>query len=122
MGLDQYAFRRPEKIEAATDFERDDGDGLIAQWRKHPNLHGWMQDLYVKKGGTDKNFNCNPVQLTPEDIDQLEKDVEAGKLPPTTGFFFGQSCPEHADEDRAFIKAAREAFAEGDSVYYDSWW
>ena len=55
-------------------------------WRKHPNLHGWMQDLYYAKGGTAESFNCVPVQLTAEDLDRLETAVRTGTLPDTTGF------------------------------------
>ena len=38
MGLDQYAY-----------VLREDGETLeIARWRKHPDLHGWMEKLWVK--------------------------------------------------------------------------
>ena len=60
-------------------------------WRKHPNLHGWMQKLYYEKGGKDEIFNCVPVALTGQDLDRLEADVKDGELPLTAGFFFGES-------------------------------
>jgi hypothetical protein len=91
-------------------------------WRKHPNLQGWMQQLYRAKGGQGKQFNGNTVRLDAADLDALEREVEAGGLPETTGFFFGESRPEHADEDREFIKLARAAIAQGYVVFYDSWW
>ena len=57
MGLDQYATAR--KGEATID---EDGyayykDSIeLAYWRKHPNLEGFMSDLYYEKGGEDE-FN-----------------------------------------------------------------
>lgn len=48
----------------------------IAYWRKFNSLHGWMQDLYFKKGGIDPEFNCNTVRLMPEDLDTLQVDAE----------------------------------------------
>ena len=43
-----------------------DGNDAIElhYWRKHPNLHGWMESLYYEKGGTADNFNCVNLQLT----------------------------------------------------------
>jgi len=94
---------------------------LVAYWRKHPNLHGWMEALYQRKGGTEL-FNCKTVRLDATDIDALEKVVNDNNLPHTTGFFFGESLPEAVECDRAFIAAARAALAEGCCVYYAAWW
>jgi hypothetical protein len=120
MGLDQYAFARHRRPDAPVDFEQSDNDNEVHYWRKHPNLHGWMEQLYREKGGKAKYFNCVAVELTPEDIDRLERDLH--DLPGTTGFFFGTSQPEDTDDDREFIAKARAAFAEGRAVYYTSWW
>ena len=91
MGLDQYAYAvMPHRDN--TDFNYVWGDGNhpeyvnhIHQWRKHPNLHGWMEDLYYEKldksDQTPKNsddwnhFNCQPVRLTSEDIDRLDNQT-----------------------------------------------
>lgn len=91
-------------------------------WRKHPDLHGWMKDLYYAKGGSDRDFNCVPVILASDDIDRLESDILSDSLPSTSGFFFGASDgTEHAD-DLAFVAKARAALSAGLTVYYDSWW
>ncbi len=45
-----------------------------------------------------------------------------GSLPHTEGFFFGISTGAEKDDDLAFIAKAREALAEGDSLFYDSSW
>ena len=121
MGLDMYAFTTKEKPATAVDFKVDEVSALHT-WRKHPNLHGWMQDLYYAKGGTAESFNCVPVQLTAEDLDRLETAVRTGTLPDTTGFFYGDSDGSETEDDLAFIANAREALAEGLTVYYNSWW
>lgn len=120
MGLDMYAFKTLDKIDTSVDFSVSTALELH-YWRKHPNLHGWMQSLYYEKGGKHE-FNCVPVQLTAEDLDRLEHDLRAGALPPTAGFFFGASDGSESEEDLGFVAKAREAIAAGYSVYYDSWW
>lgn len=50
------------------------------------------------------------------------QSVRSGQLPPTSGFFFGQSDGTEQSEDLAFVKAAREYIADGYAVIYDSWW
>ena len=180
MGLDQFAY----SINSAG--EKED----IAYWRKHPNLHGWMEALWVEKGypvadlppdpnsntaedislpsnivcaafepgaqtagdrssaqnstnqpslilgdipsgdeqETDKPqrdlvFNMVPLELTLEDLDELEKAINSGELPETEGFFFGSNADEHyKQEDLDFIDNARAAISCGKRVIYDSWW
>lgn len=123
MGLDMYAnvYRAEDVRGMQVDIEVDRLAPLF-QWRKHPNLHGWMEKLYRAKGGQATSFNCNTVRLDSADLDELERVIDAGELPETTGFFFGESCPEHEQEDREFLKLARSAIANGLVVFYDSWW
>lgn len=121
MGLDMYAFTTKEKPAGPVDFKVEDASELHV-WRKHPNLHGWMQDLYYDKGGSAECFNCVPVVLTAEDLDRLEAAIRAKELPHTIGFFFGETDGTEMDDDLAFIAKAREAIAAGLTVYYDSWW
>tara|TARA_Y100001938_G_C7925280_1_gene346573 strand:- start:75 stop:446 length:372 start_codon:yes stop_codon:yes gene_type:complete len=123
MGLDQYANAR--KGEPTTD---DEGytyyeDSMeLAYWRKHPNLQGWMQDLYYEKGG-EGEFNCVDVELTLEDLNALEESLDDEALPETAGFFFGtDSSDYYAEADREFIVAARAAIKQGYTVTYSSWW
>jgi hypothetical protein len=52
----------------------------------------------------------------------LEAAVRGEALPETTGFFFGESTPEHQADDLEFIAAARTAIGAGLTVFYDSWW
>ena len=89
MGLDMFAFSTKAKPKTEVDFETKNFDPEeIHYWRKHPNLHGWMRNLYEEKGG-DKNssFNGDCVVLTESDLDDLEHDLKQYDLPQTSGFF-----------------------------------
>jgi hypothetical protein len=121
MGLDMYAFTTSTSPDDPVDFTADDPKELH-YWRKHPNLHGWMHQLYRLKGGSDPQFNCVNVVLTGDDLDRLERCILDDALPYTTGFFFGASIPEDRDGDLAFIAKAREAIGQGLTVFYTSWW
>jgi hypothetical protein len=120
MGLDMYAFATSENI-PAVDFDDPPDCEDIAYWRKHPNLHGWMEQLYRKKGGK-REFNCANVRLDPEDLNALETAVRNDTLPLTGGFFFGESRPKEKILDLKFLQKAREAITSGKAVFYTSWW
>lgn len=122
MGLDMYAYKTREKFASPVDFPVTSSGEELAYWRKHPNLHGWMEQLYREKGGRSEHFNVSPVVLTPDDLDRLETDLRTGNLPYTQGFFFGESRGDEWENDIKFVKSAREAIDEGFTVYYTSWW
>ena len=90
MGLDMYACAISEAPASPVDFKTE-GAAEIHYWRKHPNLHGWMESRYYEKGGTADSFNCVNLQLTARDLDRLETAIRGGTLPLTQGFFFGES-------------------------------
>lgn len=100
----------------------------IAYWRKHPNLHGWMEKLWVSKGmpGTgDKNasFNGIELELTWEDVDNLERAVKHSMLPSTQGFFFGNSSDDvYYERDLEFCINAKTELFLGLKVFYNSSW
>ena len=136
MGLDMYAYvatkagQREEYYEAEGDYvdgEWKPNNGVakpreIAYWRKHPNLHGWMRKLWEAKGNAGE-FNGDELELTREDIDMLEEDILAGRLPSTSGFFFGNPADDHyKDSDLQFIKNARAELFFGLKVFYNSSW
>jgi hypothetical protein len=121
MGLDMYAFTTRQDI-PPTDFDEPRDCAELFYWRKHPNLHGWMEELYFRRGGTNKDFNCSAVRLEPAHLDALEQAVRRDALPHTTGFFFGVSRPAEKERDFEFIRKAREAFTAGKQVFYTSWW
>ena len=119
MGLDQYAFS-----------ENKDGERTeIAYWRKHNRLQGWMENKYVDEGGTEE-FNCVDLELTMDDIDQLEATINNKMLPETGGFFFGDDSYKHYDndeygykkDDEVFINKAIEELNKGNKIIYSCWW
>jgi hypothetical protein len=118
MGLDQFAYTVDKSGE-----KKD-----IAYWRKHPNLQGWMAQLWESKGCPNKHkdfddFNTVPLELTANDLDSLEHDITNSHLPDTVGFFFGKSSDDHyKEQDLEFIRQARQALDNGQTVVYDSWW
>ena len=123
MGLDQYATAR--KGESSVD---DEGftcyeDSMeLAYWRKHPNLQGYMKQLWHEKGN-DGEFNCVDLELTLKALDALEDALDSKELPQTCGFFFGSNSDDHYEEqDREFIAQARDAIKQGYTVIYYSWW
>jgi hypothetical protein len=131
MGLDMYAFSvsAQDAGDNEVDFKREDDSGNtlyhseeLFYWRKFNALHGWMEQLYRAKGGTAESFNCNTVRLTSEDLDKLGRD--ANNLQPVAGFFFGAQTvyPEDIESIAEFVAKARQAIADGNAVYYDSWW
>ena len=136
MGLDQYAYvankgQREEYYDKAEwnpetkQLESPVSEPQeLAYWRKHPNLHGWMQKLYEAKGG-DEEFNGVEVELTWEDIDMLEKDIKNGHMSHlgTTGFFFGNPSDEYYKEkDLKFCIDAKAELFLGRKVFYNSSW
>lgn len=121
MGLDMYAYRTKALLPADVDFEEPDTCERIAYWRKHHDLHAWMRDLYDAKGGGGY-FNCVPVTLDLEDLDQLEALVMADKLPSEPDCLCGDPDPHHKQDTLVFIDKARASIQDGYSVYYTSWW
>lgn len=119
MGLDLYAYAAPRHtVTQPVDFEYDPDIDFMHYWSKHPNLHGWMQNLYLSKGGVSEDFNFAPVELTLDDLERLEADVRNGALPPTSGPFFGRSSGSEIVGDLKFIAKARLAIASGLAVFY----
>ena len=121
MGLDMFAYVTAEKLASAVDFPEPEKYDELHYWRKHPNLHGWMEALYVKKGGRDRHFNMSPLMLDSADLDRLEAAIKRKKLPATIGFFFGNSDGSEFDDDLEFIAKARQAIALGNVVFYLAW-
>ena len=137
MGLDQYAYiasragQQNEFYEGAT-WDPGAGESVnpnitkpreIAYWRKHPNLHGWMELLAEQKGLAYGSFNGIELELSWEDLDALERAVTHNQLPETHGFFFGDSSDEYyREQDLQFIKEARAELFLGLKVFYNSSW
>lgn len=141
MGLDMYAYSA-NKAGAKNEYwdngkiNNETGEFVstctkpkeLAYWRKHPNLHGWMERLWEEKGrpGAERDtkmFNGIEVELTWNDIVQLEEDILHDNLPGTTGFFFGDDSDDYyREQDLEFVKQAKADLFLGLKVFYDSSW
>jgi hypothetical protein len=129
MGLDQYCYT---KIGCS--------EHELAYFRKHPNLHGWMEQLWrerdcpgISQDSDEQShdtlwnsvFNGIELPLTFDDIDRLEQDNANGKLAElkTTGFFFGSASDDvYRDAVAEFCRRARAELFLGLPVYYNSSW
>ena len=137
MGLDMYAYAGRDGQSAAYQAQEGDLDPVtqewvtkgpvskpieLAYWRKHPSLHGWMEQLYRQRGGTD-TFNGIELELTWNDVDDLERAIRHGKLPFTEGFFFGKPADNvYYEEDLKFCVDAKAEIFLGFKVFYNSSW
>jgi hypothetical protein len=136
MGLDQYAYVAAKKGQFNEFHETAQFDPVvhdyvnatvskpveIAYWRKHPNLHGWMEKLYRERGGGG-DFNGDELELTWQDLDNLEQIVKEKQLPSTRGFFFGDVADDdYYENDLEFIRKARAELFMGLKVFYNSSW
>ena len=140
MGLDMYAYvaakaGQQRAFYESAEFDDDAKDFVnktveqpreIAYWRKHPNLHGWMEQLWNSRNGGNcdgTTFNGIELELTWEDLEILELDIIAGSLPGTSGFFFGNDSDDHyREQDLKFIRDARAELFCGLKVFYNSSW
>ncbi len=136
MGLDQYAYAaakanaRDAWLEER--YERGNKDAPdptteLAYWRKHPNLHGWMEKLWRDKKDQHNidapMFNGIELELTFDDIVKLEEDIKNGNLPATSGFFFGSNSDDYYKaQDLDFVYEAKSRLFLGQKVFYNSSW
>lgn len=137
MGLDMYAYVAAKAGQQDEFYEGAEWDENlkehrnpnvnrpreIAYWRKHPNLHGWMEKLAEQKKLSYDSFNGIEMELTAEDLDALEYAVKKRQLPATSGFFFGDNSDQHYyKNDLKFIQEARAEMFLGLKVFYNSSW
>ena len=118
MGLDMYAYTAAKEQADLETSQRE-----IAYWRKHPNLHGWMERLAESKNVEYSTFNGVELELTWQDLDDLEHAITHGQLPSTSGFFFGNEADDYYKaQDLEFVRKARAELFLGLKVFYNSSW
>jgi hypothetical protein len=135
MGLDMYAYVAARAGQSEHYWQKNLDGNLesvskpreIAYWRKHPNLHGWMNNLWLEKNinslHDDVMFNGIELELTWDDLNQLELDIKEGKLPSTSGFFFGDDSDDYyRAQDLQFVADAKAEVFLGLKVFYNSSW
>ena len=126
MGLDMYLHsvdHDPRNKNADQDI-RELKPKDIGYWRKANHIHGYMEDLYYKLGGSSSSFNTNTVKLSILDIVDLCRRIIDNDLSVTEGFFFGgDNRPEETDTESLIILLnAIKEIEMGKDVYYSSWW
>lgn len=136
MGLDMYAYvasraGQQKEYYGGAEWDNDTkefGNKTVSQpreiayWRKHPNLHGWMHQLWESRGNSG-DFNGDELELTREDLDALEEAINNNELPGTSGFFFGNNADDYyREQDLEFIRNARAELFLGLRVFYNSSW
>ena len=134
MGLDQSAY--------VVGTDADNGEDFY--WRKHARLQVFMNrqwrkqnseeaekrdEMEVSLGHLGFNSGDAPVEVTKEVCDELEKAIEDNfhNHFASDGFFWGQqfqeeSMNEYREQDKKFLKWARERINEGKKVFYDCSW
>jgi len=102
----------------------------IGYWRKHPDLQGYMENIYVSRGG-DQEFNCIPLYLDKQDCENVIKyarevllaHAKGEDAEHTEGFFFGATDPgDWTDTIDTFEEVIKNTDFDNEIVYYDSWW
>ena len=131
MGLDHGLIAYKGRNKKQIDFNYNPSEEItITTWRKHPYLHGWFDDLYAEKGGNayDGNslggFNAgHELQVTHEDLLDLQTRVLTGTLEPRSGFFWGDNACEHyKQQDLQAIDEAMNYIKDGYKIKYWAWW
>jgi len=120
MGLDAYIFVKGVShpyniIDNSIDNTMENG---IEIWygRKEHELHNWMHNLFLSKGGDPSlQFNCESyVLLDQVDMDNLEQDL--------TSNLFEESDKELTSDYRELVYKIKRLLEKGNTVYYTSWW
>jgi hypothetical protein len=87
-----------------------------------------MEELWRKKNEPglqhpDQTFNGIELELTWDDLDELERAIRHKQLPDTEGFFFGNPADNHYyEQDLEFVNNAKAEVFLGLKVFYNSSW
>jgi hypothetical protein len=89
-----------------------------------------MEQLWMRQGRPGVNpdaqyqdFNGIELELTWDDLMDLEYDITHKSLPGTQGFFFGDDSDDYYKaQDLEFVKQAKADLICGLKVFYNSSW
>lgn len=131
MGLDMYLngekfywtdYEHPENNLVEDGFSLESKMLRLAQWRKHPNLHGYIVQTFAN--GVDE---CQKIELSENDLLKIINAVENNALPETEGFFFGTTTSADEQDTIEKIKKALEWYSIKErnvakTIYYQASW
>ena len=103
----------------------DDSGNEIQYFRKHSDLHGWLQDEWLKTQPKDTDpdeFNCTDFPITQEILDGMKELCEQDEHEHYSGFFWGESKDSDWEETKELCKNIQNRLDNGESVIYRSWW
>ena len=127
MGLDQFAFINAKTVKDKNGSTYLKGEQEIT-WRKHARLQEFMETLWHQKGN-EKEFNCVDLQLTKDDLEELQKQIECNYYDHFSkgGFFWGhrhqeERVSEYLEQDKKFVADALQAVEKGNTVIYNCWY
>ena len=136
MGLDQYAYSRNKDSKLNGTMTDEDYDNIKYEWRKHARLQVFMRDLYKEKnpdaqeGSFGLGFNGDDLlELDTKDLEKLGKEIKEDYFNSFAddGYFWGQQfqeeqVKEYKDQDKNFVKWARQELKDGNKVFYSCSW
>lgn len=117
MGLDMFFIRAPKGQEPS-----DEKWDKIAQFRKHSDLHGWLEKQWHDTLGKSEKFNCVFMEITPDILSRLKDYLRNPEKEKYRGFFWGESTEEDWKETRELVPRLEEIINSGDRVFYYPWW
>jgi hypothetical protein len=109
------------------DFYKVDKNGEkehLHYFRKHADLHGVLQDEYLRKNPEKsvEDFNCIDYELTMDDVANVTKFIEENSDKHYSGFFWGRSCEEDWEETITLFTKIYNLLKDGHKVIYVPWW
>lgn len=122
MGLDMYFYEVPKgKEPGSNDMEE------LQYFRKHSDLHGWLEDEWRKQSDEHANadwnaFNCVYMEITPQILMRLKDYLTLPEKKHYQGFFWGATDDAQWEQTRELIPRIEEIIKSGNKVYYSSWW
>lgn len=128
MGLDMWFHAYPRgKRWDEVDSNGDDYGREICYFRKHSDLNGLLQYLWLKDnpGKSGEDFNCEHMTIDKKVLRYIERVayLKEDKREHYVGFFWGSSDEDQWKETRlTLIPRIKEELRNGNTVIYHPWW